>query len=152
MIEAVQRQGMVRSLDVKDYVVAGEIDFDHDVLRSHFLEQILRIRFKHNVHTVADALGMTLLDGAANVTAEALVGNHSRSNFTGMKADVHVGVHGVHEVENLHVDVVIAHGDKTVFGHDEVDADYVGISGSGFEGDEKLGEDLLLGITAQCLE
>src|SRR6202030_3948620 len=41
VIETIQRQGMVRALDVENDVVTGEVDLGHHSLGGHLLEQIV---------------------------------------------------------------------------------------------------------------
>jgi hypothetical protein len=92
---------------------------------------------------VADALGVAEVDGFADVEAEAFGRDHAGSELAGVERDADVGVDAVEVVEHLHLEVVVAHGDVAVFGHDEVDADDVGVGGGDFEAEEGLGEDLL---------
>ena len=54
-------------------------------------------------------------------------------------------------VEHLHLEVVVAHGEIAVFGHNEVDADDVGIGRSDFKAEQGLGEDLLGRVAAEDL-
>ena len=55
VIETVERQRMIHSLDVKDHVVAGEIDLRHDPPGCHLFEQIVGMFFLHDIDAMADA-------------------------------------------------------------------------------------------------
>ena len=118
---------MLLAADSKDDVVAGEIDFDHHVPGGHFFQQLVRLIFVHHVHAVADAFGVRLFDGEANVAAEAFVRDETGRNLAGVKADVNLGIQAVQKRNNAHVQRVIFHRDGAVFRHHNVDADDAGI-------------------------
>ena len=46
---AIDRERMILAADAEDQVVAGEIDFHHDVLCGHFLQQIVGPILVHDV-------------------------------------------------------------------------------------------------------
>jgi len=57
----------------------------------------------------------------------------------------------VQVVQHEHLEVVVAHGEIAIFGHDEVEAYDVGIGGGYFEAKEGLREDLLRWVAAEDL-
>jgi hypothetical protein len=68
-----------------------------------------------------------------------------------VERDVDLRIDAVEVVEHLHLEVVVAHREVTVFGHDEINSDYVGVRGSYFKAEEGLREDLLRWETAEDL-
>ncbi len=70
-------------------------------------------------------------------------GDKAGGELAGVERDVDLGIDGVEVVEHLHLEAVVLHGDAAVFGHDEIEADDVGVSGGYFKAQEGLGEDLL---------
>ena len=105
---------------------------------------------------MADALGVAELDGLADVEAQAFGRDEAGSELAGMQADVHLWVDGVEVIEHLHLEGVVAHGDKAVFGLDEVDADearLVGVHGwpGWFQSQEGFGRRPARGEAAQNL-
>ncbi len=148
---AVDGERMIFASDAEDDVVAGEIDFDHDVLRGHFPEEFVGAFFVHDVNTVADALGMGLFNGQTNVAAQAFVGHEAGSEFSGVQADMHLGIKIVEKFDHAHVQGVIGHGSVAVFGHDEIDADVAGIDGGEFKTEKRLRENNFLWKTTKHL-
>ena len=142
---------MIFAADAENHVVAGEVDFDHHVLRGHFLQQIVGAIFVHDVDAVADALGVGLFDGEANVAAEALGRNQAGGELAGVQADVDLGIKAMQEADHAHVQGVVVHGSVAVFGHHEIDADDARIGGGGFKAEQRLREDLLLRKAAENL-
>ncbi len=140
---AIEHEGVVVAFDVEDDGVAGEVDFDHDVAVGHLLHELPGAVFKHDVDAVADALGVALFDGGADVEGEALGRDHAFGELTGVEGDVHLRIEAVQVVEHVHLQAVVAHGEIAVFGLDEVDADDIGIGGGQFEAEQRLREDLL---------
>jgi hypothetical protein len=137
--------------DTEDRVVASEIDFDHDVLGGHFLKQLVRALFEHDVNAVADAFRACLFDGQADMAAQTFIGNQRRCNFASVQSDVNFGIELVKKFDHAHLLGVIGHGDVTILGHDKVDADETRIGHNGFKAEDGLCEDLLLGKSAQDL-
>ena len=54
--------------------------------------------------------------------AQTLRRHQAGSQFAGVQADVDLGINGVQVIQHLHLQRVIAHGDVTVLGLDEIDA------------------------------
>ena len=44
----IRGQGMVFAADAKDLIVGGQIDFDHDIARGHFLQEADGILLEHH--------------------------------------------------------------------------------------------------------
>jgi len=156
VIEAVDGEGVVVAFDAEDALVGAEVDFNHDVFAGHFAEKLRGVVLVHDIDAVADAQGVADFDGLADVEAEAFRRDEAGGEFAGVEADVDLGVEGVEVVEHLHLEGVVAHGDESVFRHDEVDADpgvVVGVHGGldGLEAEEGLGENLLGRETAEDL-
>ena len=148
VIEAVDGEGVVVAFDAEDALVGAEVDFNHDVFAGHFAEKLRGVVLVHDIDAVAEALGVAELDGLADVEAEAFRRDEAGGEFAGVEADVDLGVEGVEVVEHLHLEGVVAHGDESVFRHDEVDADpgvvmRVDAGLDGLEAEKCLGEDLL---------
>ena len=139
----VGREGMGFLFDSENAGVGGEVDLDHDVLVGHLFKEGVWVVFVEDVNAVADALGVAEVDGFAYVEAEAFEWDEAGSELSGVERDADGGVDAVEVVEHLHLQVVVLHADAAVFGHDEVDADYVGVRRSHLETEEGLGEDLL---------
>ena len=106
---AIERERMRISRDAENHVVTGQIDFDHHVLRSHFLQQIAGTIFVHHVYAVADALGVSFVDCETNVAAEAFIRNEPRCNFSGMQRDANFGIEPVKKIDHAHVQREIRH-------------------------------------------
>jgi hypothetical protein len=85
--------------------------------------------FVHDVDTVTDALGVAELDCFADVETEAVGGDEARSDLAGVESDVHSRIDRVQIVEHEHLPVILGHGEVTILGDDEVDADDDGMSG-----------------------
>ena len=92
VVFAVDRERMIFAADAEDEIVAGESDFDHDVIFRHRVHQLVRIFFVHDVHAVADAFGVAEFDGPANMAAEAFVRDEAGSEFSGVHRDMNFGV------------------------------------------------------------
>jgi len=103
VVFAVDREWMIVAADAEDEVVAGEGDFDHDVIFRHSVHQLVGFLFVHDVDAVADALGVSELDGPVNVAAETFVGDDAGSEFAGMHGDVDLGIDRVEIVEHFHL-------------------------------------------------
>jgi len=152
----VEREGMVDSLHSENAFIGAEVDFDHHVLLRHLFQERLGIVFKHDVDAVTNALGVTELDGLANVEAETFRRYEAEGQFTRVQRDVDLGVDRVQILDHLHVQGVIAHGDKAVFGLDEVDA-YPGrlmrvdAGLDGLKAEQRLREDPLWRMFAEDL-
>ena len=73
VVLAVDRERVIVAADAEDEVVAGERDFDHDVIFRHRVHQLVRILLVHDVHAVADAFGVAEFDGPVDVAAETFV-------------------------------------------------------------------------------
>ena len=120
------------------------------------LQQVLGVVLIHHVHAVADAFGVAQFHGLPDVEAQALGRHQPRRQFAGVQADVNLGIDGVQVVQHLHLQRVVAHGDKTVLGHDEVDADEAGLVRvharlDGLKAQQRLRKDLLGREAAQHL-
>ena len=76
--------------DAENHVVAGEVDLDQHALVGHGLQQLVRLVFVHHVDAVTDAIGSGLLDGKADVAAQALRRHQPRRKFAGMQADANL--------------------------------------------------------------
>ncbi len=158
---AVVGEGVVGTLDAKDSFVGTEVDFDHHVLAGQLREQRRGVVFVHYVHAVANALGMAQIDGLANVETQTLRWHKARGQLAGMQGDVDLGIYGMQVIHHLHVQHIVAHGDETVFGLDEIDADEAANVAvrtrrgqallHSFETQQGLREDLLRGEAAQHL-
>ena len=140
---AVEHEGMVVALDVENNVVAGEVDFDHDVAVGHLLHELPGVVLEHDVDAMTDAIGVALLDGGANVEGEAFGWDQAFGELAGMQGDMHPRVETVQEAEHAHLPAIVSHGDVAVFGLDKVDADDVGVTGGQLEAEQRLREDFL---------
>src|SRR5215472_7459518 len=85
---AIKRKRMIFTADAENEVIAGQADFDHDVIARHFFQQFVRIVFVHDIHAVADAFGLRFFDRKANVTAEAFVGNEPWRQFASVQSEM----------------------------------------------------------------
>src|SRR5664279_803769 len=113
--------------NAEDEIVAGEIDFDEDVAGGHLLEELVGMVLVHDVHSMADALGVAFVNGGTDMEGESVRGNEAGSELASMQADVDFRINGVEVVQHLHLQAVIAHGSVAIFRHDEVDADEGGV-------------------------
>ncbi len=100
---------------------------------------------------MADALGVALLDGLANVERQVLRRDHAGRELASVQRDVHLRIEAVQIIEHVHLQAVIAQGDIAVFRLNVVQADDVGVLRRNFEGEEGLRKDLLGRVTAQHL-
>ena len=100
---------------------------------------------------VADALGVPALDRGANVEGEILGLHESGRKFSGVQADVDLGIDAVQVIEHGHVLVEIVNGNIPVFGHDQVQSHKARIGGGEFEAEYDLREDGCFGQAAQHL-
>jgi hypothetical protein len=103
----------------------------------------LRFALVHDIDSVADAFGVTEINGFANVETESVGRDEAGSEFASVKADVDLRVDAVEVIQHEHLAVIFGHGQVAVFGHDEVEAENARIDRGDFEGQEGLGEDLL---------
>ncbi len=60
---SINGEGMGCAANAENQIVTAEIDFHHDVALLHFIEQLIRAPFIHDVDAVADAFGVTEFDG-----------------------------------------------------------------------------------------
>ena len=86
----VDRQRMVISAHAENDVVRGEAYFHQNVALGHFMQQCDGIFFVHHINTVADALGVSAIDGGANVKGQVLRWNQANREFAGVQRDVHL--------------------------------------------------------------
>src|ERR1700757_4271654 len=121
------------------------------MLRSQLLQQIVGTILIRHVHAVADALGVSFVDCETNVTAEALVSNKSRGNFSRMKRDANFGIEPVQEIHHAHVQRVIGHRIVAIFRHHEIYAGDARINRRDFEPEQGLREYLLFRKAAKHL-
>ncbi len=142
---------MVCALDVQDDVVAGEVDLDHGAPGGHQLEQIVGMVLLHHVNAVADAFGMCLFDGGANMKAQSVRRHHSGRQLAGVQCDVHLGVEGVERTDHLHLLTVVGHGDAPVLRLHHIDPHDEWVGGGELESADQLDKDHLRRQGAQHL-
>jgi len=71
---AIDREWMILAADAEDSVITGEIDFNHDVFASHFVEQPVRVVFPQGIDAMTNAFRASF-HGQANVAAQTFIGD-----------------------------------------------------------------------------
>src|SRR5882724_3944632 len=92
-----------------------------------------------------------MFHGKTNVAAQALVGDKARRDFACMQADVNFGIEPMQKPDHAHLQLIVRHRNVAVFRHNEIDAHKPRVSGSQFETEDRLREDLLLREASQYL-
>ena len=70
---------------------------------------------------MADALGVSAFHGDANVKRQVLGRYQPHCDFTGVQADVHLGIDAVQIVEHGHVLGEVVDGHVPVFRHHQIE-------------------------------
>src|ERR1700691_1108011 len=136
----IQRQWVLLACDSENFVVAGQVDLDHDMPGRHFLQELVGIIFIHDVHSMTDALRVTYFDRFANVTLEAFGRDHAKCEFAGMKTEMDLGIDGMQVLEHRHLPVILSHRKHTVLGLSDIDAQYAWVGTGHLEVEEHLRE------------
>src|SRR5258708_20968916 len=79
--QPVQWEWMIFAGHAEDHVIACQADFHHHVIRGHLFQNRVRLIFVHDVHTVTNSLGLSLLDRQPNVAAQTLIRNEPSRNL-----------------------------------------------------------------------
>src|SRR4051794_30967177 len=98
----------------------------------------MRIALVHHIHSVADPLGMTELNGLTNVKLQAVRRDQSGGKLTRVQADMNLRVNRMQIVEHLHLPVIFAHRHIPVLSHHEVDSDDTRIDRGKLEAEKSL--------------
>ncbi len=118
---------MIVAADAQNQVVGSQVDFDHHVAGRHFLHQTDRIFFQHDRRTVADALGVSALDGFTDVVREIFGLHEPGRDLSRMQRDVNLGINAVEVIEHRHVLVKVVYRNVPVFRLNQIQAHKMGI-------------------------
>jgi hypothetical protein len=102
-------------------VIAAQVDFDRDVLVTHFFHDGQRIRFVGDVHAVTDAAGAGDIERIADVEGQVFRLHHAQRQLTRVQRQFHVGIARFEELVHAHMQLVVAHGDVGTLLSDDVD-------------------------------
>lgn len=80
------------SRDAQDVVVAGEIDLDQHALVGHVVQQRRGLVLVHDIHPVADAVGLGLLNGVPDMATKPFGRHQPRRKLARVQADMDVGI------------------------------------------------------------
>ncbi len=137
----VNRQRMVVAAYAENHIVRSQRDFDEDIALGHFVKKADGIFFVHDGDAVADALGVSALDGGANVKRQIFRRDQAHGEFAGVQRDVHFGIDAVQIVDHGHVLVEVVERDVPILGHHKIQADKSRISRGELEAEQNLRED-----------
>jgi len=118
---AVDGKGVLSAGHAQDQSVAGEVDFDQDVVIAHLFQERGRVRLIHDVDAVADSFRVAQVERFPDVEAQAVRGHHSGSQLARVQSDVDLRVDGFRVGDHFHIEIVIVHRVVPIFGLHEID-------------------------------